>query len=184
MSSGQHLSNACPWHVPPPKSALPRAFFGCIFQRQGTASSRTQALLDAHADKLLADPEAIVQRLVDAVDRLFTEHYRELIPLWDMTKGLAATRKVILDEWTSLVDILAATSKGKGTTKEASNFTLERFERWGGTLQWWLGHYEVQEAVEREPQDLTLHRLAGIIGQVDEVWAYVLLLLHCVSLVV
>ncbi|CAN0168332.1 unnamed protein product, partial [Pylaiella littoralis] len=79
----------------------------------GTASSRTQALLDAHADKLLADPEAIVQRLVDAVDRLFTEHYRELIPLWDMTKGLAATRKVILDEWTSLVDILAATSKGK-----------------------------------------------------------------------
>ncbi|CAN0450514.1 unnamed protein product [Pylaiella littoralis] len=45
----------------------------------GTASSRTQALLDAHADKLLADPEAIVQRLVDAVDRLFIEHYRELI---------------------------------------------------------------------------------------------------------
>lgn len=73
-------------------------------------------MLDAHADKLLADPEAIVQRLVDAVDRLFTEHYRELIPLWDMKKGLAATRKVILDEWTSLVDILAATSKGKGTT--------------------------------------------------------------------
>ncbi|CAM9819520.1 unnamed protein product, partial [Pylaiella littoralis] len=36
------------------------------------------------------------------------------------------------------------------------------------TLQWWLGHYEVQEAVEREPKDLTLHRLAGIIGQVDE----------------
>ncbi|CAM9940547.1 unnamed protein product, partial [Pylaiella littoralis] len=94
----------------------------------GTASSRTQALLDAHADKLLADPEAIVQCLVDAVDRLFTEHYRELIPR-DMKKGLAATRKVILDEWTSLVDILAATSKGKGTTKEASKFTLERLER-------------------------------------------------------
>ncbi|CAN0430688.1 unnamed protein product, partial [Hapterophycus canaliculatus] len=40
----------------------------------------------------------------------------------------------------------AKTNKGRGSTKEASSFTLARFELWPATLRAWLTNVEIHEA--------------------------------------
>lgn len=108
------------------------------------------AILDAQKKSMADTPDGIVSGVIKAVDTLLKEWYPHLKPLWAIlkeAKHFGPTRKFILDEWNSLVDLLAVTCKGRRTTKEATNFTLARFQRWEGTLRRWMGDDATQRVL-------------------------------------
>ncbi|CAM9941174.1 unnamed protein product [Ectocarpus sp. 6 AP-2014] len=80
-----------------------------------------------------------------AAEGLFREHFPWLLDLWVQVKSLAPTRLFIATSWASLVDVQARVSKGKGSTKEASNFTLTRFASWAPRLKAWINHKDIQK---------------------------------------
>lgn len=119
-------------------------------------------------------PDVITRNVVEAVDSLFNKWYPHLLPLWatlKLEKIFGSTRKVILDEWEALIDLLAFACKGKRSTKEATNFTLARFQRWEGTLRGWINSDDIQRVLhEKTPSvERGKHELCGILGQIDEV---------------
>ncbi|CAN0475088.1 unnamed protein product, partial [Ectocarpus sp. 8 AP-2014] len=111
----------------------------------------------------IRDADDVGDKVDAAVEGLFREHFPWLVDLWVEVKSLAPTRSMIATLWASLADAQSALRKGKVSTKEASNFTLDRFAKWPQQLKAWIDHEDIQKVARTSGRntDRTRDHLCG-----------------------
>ncbi|CAN0159742.1 unnamed protein product, partial [Ectocarpus sp. 4 AP-2014] len=134
-----------------------------IGDNQVTHSAMVRVMVDQQLSQI-RDADDVDEKVDAAVEGLFREHFPWLLDLWVKAKSLAPTRSVIATSWTSLVDILSTVSKGQGSTKEASNFTLARFAKWPPRLKAWIDHEDIQKVARTSGRTTkqTRHELSTV----------------------
>ncbi|CAN0389048.1 unnamed protein product [Ectocarpus fasciculatus] len=133
-----------------------------IGDNQEAHAAIVRVMVDQQTSQI-RDAADVGEKVDAAAEGLFREHFPWLLDRWIQVKSLAPTRLFIATSWASLVDVQARVSKGKGSTKEASIFTLTRFASWAPRLKAWINHEDIQKVARTSGRNTkrTTHELSS-----------------------